>query len=107
MRILTNPRPILLLMILCATSPLLAQDDGRQDNALGVLPPEAFQPRITPPVITVITSPDGYDNFDLGTDFAEPHATTNPLNPLQFFNAFNTNGTHHTQNGHDWTANNP
>jgi len=86
----------------CVTS--FAQET---DNAIGVLPPNAFLPRATPPVLTVITSPEGYDNFDLGVDFAEPHMASNPLTPLQSFNAFNTNGTHHTEDGHDWSSNDP
>ncbi|MDZ4713803.1 MAG: sialidase family protein, partial [bacterium] len=48
-----------------------------------------------------------YDNFDIGVDFAEVHITENPINPLQYFCAYNTNGTHYTINGHDWLRQNP
>jgi photosystem II stability/assembly factor-like uncharacterized protein len=108
MNVATAQRCLLLLFAL-SWNPLnaVAQDDPRFDNAIGVLPPEAFLPRATPPVLTVITSADGYDNFDLGVDFAEPHMASNPLDPLQYFNAFNTNGTHHTENGHDWASHDP
>ncbi|HCV43204.1 MAG TPA: hypothetical protein DGH68_06945, partial [Bacteroidetes bacterium] len=56
----------------------------------------------------VVTTPNGYDNFDLGVDFAEAHASTNPQNARWWFNAFNTNNTsnHHTENGLDWTSGN-
>ena len=53
------------------------------------------------------TGADGYDNFFLGTDFAEPHMSVNPNNPLQYFAAFNTNATYYTMNGLDWFRNNP
>jgi hypothetical protein len=57
--------------------------------------------------LDVITTPDGFDNFNLGVDFAEPHLSQNPNNPLQYFNAFNTNGAWRTSNGHDWTHSAP
>ncbi len=57
--------------------------------------------------LDVITTPDGYDNFDLGVAFAEPHVTTNPLNPLQYFGAYNTNTAYRTTNGHDWITSTP
>jgi len=56
---------------------------------------------------SVITTADGYDNFFLGTDFAEPHISMNPNNPLQYFTAFNTNATYYTMNGLNWQTNNP
>ncbi len=56
------------------------------------LPPDSDAP------ITI----DGYDNFNLGTDFAEPHMSENPNNPLQYFNAFNINNAHRTSDGHEW-----
>jgi hypothetical protein len=56
---------------------------------------------------SIFTDEDGYDNFLLGVDFAEPHITTNPQNPTQFFAAYNTNATHYTLNGIDWARNNP
>ncbi|MFO7613504.1 MAG: T9SS type A sorting domain-containing protein [Bacteroidales bacterium] len=55
---------------------------------------------------TVVTIND-YDNFYLGVDFAEGHISENPRNPMQYFAAFNINNTHHTENGHDWSTNNP
>ena len=58
-------------------------------------------------ILAPVTSTDGYDNFFLGVDFAEPHLSANPMNPLQFFTAYNTNATHFSINGFDWTSNNP
>lgn len=81
------------------------EDDPNLDQipkSLRNRPPAPMSP-ILPPV----TTSDGYDNFFLGVDFAEPHISSNPLNPLQFFTAFNTNATHYTLNGHDWFINNP
>ncbi|MFZ4583189.1 MAG: hypothetical protein ACOYM7_11120, partial [Paludibacter sp.] len=56
---------------------------------------------------SAVTTPDGYDNFYLGTDFAEPHISVNPNNPLQYFTAFNTNASYYTMNGLNWFTNNP
>jgi len=54
-------------------------------------------------VITI----DGYDDFNLGVDFAEPHVSQNPLNPLQYFGAYNINGAWGTNDGHDWAHSSP
>jgi hypothetical protein len=88
---------------------VLAQDDPRVDTPVR---PEGFvpSPRSGATSVDVITTPDGYDNFDLGTTNAEPHLSTNPLNPLWFFTAFNPTGSFqswHTENGVTWTTNNP
>jgi hypothetical protein len=61
-----------------------------------------------PPVPSdAVTDEDGYDNIYLGNDFAEPHISMNPRNPLQSFTAFNTNGAHATIDGFNWFSNNP
>jgi len=54
-------------------------------------------------VITV----NGYDDFNLGVDFAEPHVTQNPLNSTEYFGAYNINGAWRTYDGHDWTGSSP
>ncbi len=59
------------------------------------------------PMLAPVTSSDGYDNFYLGVDFAEPHISSHPSQPLKFFTAYNTNATHYTLNGLDWFINNP
>ena len=55
----------------------------------------------------VITDGDGYDNFNLGVDYAEPHLSQNPNNPLQYFGAYNINNAWRTTNGFDWTSSVP
>ena len=54
------------------------------------------------PLVSSVVTIDGYDNYFLGVDFAEGHISENPLTPGEYFVAMNTNGTHHTFNGHDW-----
>lgn len=54
-------------------------------------------------VITI----NGFDDFNLGVDFAEPHVSQNPLNPLQYFGAYNINGAWRTYDGHNWTSSVP
>lgn len=82
------------------------QDDPNRDNTVGLVP-KGWIPTPTRPVMEAITSEEGFDNFYLGIDFSEPHISSNPQNPLEFYNAFNINGTHYTHNGHDWTADTP
>ena len=54
-------------------------------------------------VITI----NGFDDFNLGVDFAEPHISQNPLNPLQYFGAYNINGAWRTYDGHNWSFSAP
>ena len=91
---------ILLLMPLLAVGNLRAQEPRIYDTPQEVPPPIRTQPLIG---LEVVTTADGFDNFDLGVDSGEPHGSSNPQNPLWSFNAFNTNRTHRTTNGHDWT----
>jgi hypothetical protein len=58
------------------------------------------------PLSSVITI-NNWDNFNLGVDFAENNMANHPGQPTWFFTAYNTNGTHHTENGFDWYINNP
>ena len=91
----------LLTAFLCANSTGFAQGDNLNIDAL---PFEWIQNiNYSDSELDVITTLDGFDNFNLGTDFAEPHMTQNPNDPLQYFNAFNTNGAWRTSDGHDWT----
>ncbi len=57
----------------------------------------------------VITDADGFDNFDIGVDFAEQQGSANPRNPKWLF--FGVNGSPqnawNTTNGHDWQSFNP
>ena len=91
----------LLTAFLCANSIVFAQGDNPEVDAL---PWEYIQQiNYSENPFAVITTADGFDNFNLGTDFAEPHMSQNPNDPLQYFNAYNTNGTWRTSDGHDWT----
>ena len=54
-------------------------------------------------VITV----NGYDDFNLGVDYAEAHVTQNPLNPVQYFGAYNINGAWRTGDGYSWLHSSP
>ena len=75
--------------------------DGMPESFLKNLPPRIFSPMA---VVTI----DDFDNFNMGTDFAEGHISMNPKNPLQTFNAFNTNGTHYSNDGGlTWFVSNP
>lgn len=55
----------------------------------------------------VITDADGFDDFNLGVNFAEPHVSQNPNDPMQYFGAYNINGAWRSYNGHDWTPSTP
>jgi hypothetical protein len=97
----------LLIMIAVAIGIINAQngDDPYLDQM-----PKSMRNRIPTQfrqVLAPVTSTDGYDNFFLGVDFAEPHISSNPLNPLHLFTAYNTNATHLSINGFDWSMNNP
>lgn len=78
-------------------------DDPRYDRA-----PFEYYQNINPQFFeAVVTDADGFDDFNLGVNFAEPHVSQNPNNPLQYFGAFNINGAWRTYNGFDWTASTP
>ena len=95
---------LLLLLIFIGTSFSFAQDENPN---LDQLPKYLINaPRIFSP-FAVLTNSEGYDNFYLGVDFAEPHISIHPANPFWFFTAYNTNATHYTLNGMDWFSNNP
>lgn len=93
-----------LCVLLLPSVPASAQDNPNLDT-----PPlrQQFGPTPTPVSIQVITTPDGFDNFDLGTTNAEPHISSNPLNPAWFFSAYNTNSTFRSNDGFSWTASTP
>ncbi len=75
-----------------------AQDDPNIDNTIHLFPQPSIPPN-SPAGREIITSNEGFDNFYLGIDFAEPHISANPNNPTEYFNAFNTNAAHYTYNG--------
>lgn len=55
-------------------------------------------------VFVVVTDANGFDNFNIGTDFGEPHLVMNPTNPLNTFLAYNTNNAHYTIDGYNWSV---
>ena len=55
----------------------------------------------------VVTDGSGYDNFNLGVAFAEPHLVQNPNNPLQYFTSFNTNTAYRTDDAFNWLISAP
>jgi hypothetical protein len=67
----------------------------------------------TEPQPFVLTTSDGYDNFNVAVDLAEGHISINPTNPLNAFVAFNGSGslgsvpTTTTDGGITWTRLNP
>jgi len=83
-----------------------SQDDPNIDNTIHLFPQPSILPN-SPAGREIITSNEGFDNFYLGVDFAEPHMSANPNNPTEYFNAFNTNATHYTYNGVDWFYQSP
>lgn len=95
----------ILSCILCFNSMLFAQGDNPRVDAL---PLEWIQNiNYSDSELDVITTSDGFDNFNLGSDFAEPHVSQNPNDPIQYFGAFNTNGAWRTDDGHDWIHSSP
>jgi len=89
------------MMLLIAFNPLSAQQNAQYDNTMGLLP-ENWSPVPGARELITVTDEDGFDNFFLGIDFAEPHISSNPLETFEYFNAWNTNSTHYTYDGHDW-----
>ena len=55
----------------------------------------------------VVTDAQGYDNFNLGVAYAEPHIVQNPQNPLQYFTSFNTNTAYRTNDAFNWLTSTP
>ncbi len=102
-----NWRSMLAFMLVLLSFNLAAQDEADDPNFDRIPRWYLEQARNAPLVPASVVTVNDYDNFNLGTDFAEGHITANPRNPTQYFTAFNTNGTHHTENGYDWAINNP
>ncbi len=93
---------LLFLALIFTVGPSFAQDDPNIDNTMHLTPPESV-PANSPLGREILTSDEGFDNFYLGVDFAEPHISANPNVTTEYFNAFNTNAVHYTHNGLDWT----
>lgn len=82
---------------------------GQEDNPnLDQIPQKYwdYTMTVTPRPFSVVTDNSGYDNFDIGTAFAEVHNVMNPSNPLQTMASWNTTSganLYYTNNGIDWT----
>lgn len=85
---------------------ILPPDDPNLDQIPHYLLQETGTNTDAPPLSSVITI-GNWDNFNLGIDEAENNMAANPSVPTWYFTAYNTNRTHHTENGHDWGINNP
>lgn len=61
--------------------------------------------------LDMITDGNGFDNFEIGVDFAEQMLVSNPRNPLNMQFGVNNSTTgqnaYYTINGYDWTQSNP
>lgn len=61
--------------------------------------------------LDIITDANGFDNFEIGVDFAEQMLVSNPRNPLNMQFGVNNSATgqnaYYTTNGYDWTSSNP
>ena len=95
---------ILLFMLILSANNLFAQYDNPN---LDQVPQQYldYLSTVSPKAPLVVTDNSGYDNFDIGTAFAEVHAVMNPRNPLQSMAAWNTtagSNLYYTLNGIDW-----
>ena len=99
-------RPVLSLPLFVIYSFLILSGNlfAQGDNPLVDAVPTEWIPNVihSDSELDVITI-DGYDDFNLGVSFAEPHVSQNPLNPLQYFGAYNINDAYRTSDGHNWT----
>ena len=79
-------------------------DDGIPMQTIKNPPPKIISP------FAVITVGD-YDNFNLGTDFAEVSISVNPMIPTNFSACWNDlsygNSSRYSLNGYDWFLSNP
>ncbi len=91
---------IISILLFTAAGNIFAQGDNPNVDAVPIEYLENINYDDSPWM--VITTSDGFDNFNLGVDFAEPHISQNPNNPVEYFNAYNINGTWRTNDGHDW-----
>ena len=60
--------------------------------------------------LDIITDANGFDNFEIGVDFAEQMLVSNPRNPLnmQFgVNSSTGQNAYYTTDGYNWTSSNP
>lgn len=76
-----------------------AQIDTTKDYNFDQVPLDVIQHYTPMDIPKAMITVDGYDNFFMGIDFAEPHASMNPLNNQEIFTAWNVNNARWTTNG--------
>ncbi len=101
--VLSTPLMVLYSLLIISGSLFAQGDNPLVDAVPSEWVPANYHSDSELDVITI----NGFDDFNLGVDFAEPHVTQNPLNPLQYFGAYNTNGAWRTSDGHNWTSSAP
>jgi hypothetical protein len=71
-----------------------------------ILTPQAYLNVFhNPPQLLVVTDPQGFDNFNMGVNFAETYVSQNPTNPFAMFHEFNIAGPGWwTTDGYTWHA---
>ena len=60
--------------------------------------------------LDIITDANGFDNFEIGVDFAEQMLVSNPRNPLNMQFGVNSSAgqnAYYTTDGYNWTSSNP
>lgn len=93
------------LLLLTGFTLVVAQVNQQPDYSkfeTRVIPPFNYSPSPLNTESSIITTPDGFDNFHLGTDFGEPHIATNPTDFRNSATAYNINNYYVTLNGIDW-----
>ncbi len=92
-------------LLLLGFTEIKAQSDSESDldPSLDYLPLNYFKGLSPMNMAAQVITVNGFDNFYIGVDFAEPHMSVNPMDPRKFFNAFNTNGAHYTLDGWNWS----
>ncbi len=97
----------IILMSLFSLSVLKAQIDDPLTDHVPIEYIKYVNSQPTEGQEAVITDTSGYDNFNLGVAFAEPHLVQNPKNPLQYFTSYNTNTAYRTNDAFTWTSSAP
>lgn len=85
--------------------PISGDDDYRYDQPTYRYLTSFKQPR-NMEQFDVVTDATGYDNFDIGVDYAEQSMIMNPVNPLQIFFGVNGSPMNHkytTNGGLNWS----
>ncbi len=106
----TFARPLCLIGVIVSfffSSLLTAQVDNAYTDQVPIEYINLIRGTQTDESDAVVTDLQGYDNFNLGVAFAEPHLVQNPNNPLQYFTSWNTNTAFRTNDAFNWTISSP